>query len=236
MMDVLEISSVDSLHMKTWTENGIVARDIESGRAFSKIDFDDLESTDDSMGNQKNGIIINLKLKHKVSHTFLAIDRCCRRNGRKLSYDNFDNILRIPCNISATDFLNDYVERREPVMLMGCQEGWKAKNWTFGNLLGRYVSKWPFSYYHDETDNCFAGDLEGPKIYRLMKNKVNVKSFTHLSKSMRYQLDESQREYLKLDLLDEYNFPTPFPKDQFEELNVTSDQAYIMFSTPKQVT
>ena len=116
---------------------------------------------------------------------------------------------------------------------MGCQEGWKAKNWTFGNLLGRYVSKWPFSYYHDETDNCFAGDLEGPRIYHLMKEKVKIKSFTHLPKSKRDQLDESQREYLKLDLMDEYDFPTPFPKDQFEELNIPSDQAYIMFSTAK---
>ena len=215
--------------IKVWTENDIVARDVSSGCTFSKIDFDDLESAD----IKKDGLIINLKLKHKVRHTFLPIDRCCRRNGRKLSYNNFDNIMRIPCNLSANDFLHDYVESREPVILMGCQEGWKAKNWTFGNLLGRYVSKWPISYYHDETDNCFAGDLEGPKIYNLMKYKVNVKSVTQLPKSMRIQLDESQREYLKLDLLDEYDYPAPFPKDQFEELNIMVDQAYIMFSTSK---
>ena len=219
--------------MKTWTENGIVARDVESGRTFSKLDFDDLESADITIGNRKKGIVVNLELKNKVSHTFQPIDRCCKKNGRKLLYDNVDNIVRISCNISAKDFLHDYVERREPVLLLGCQEGWKAKHWTFGNLLGRYVSKWPFSYYHDETDNCFAGDLEGPKIYHLMKNKVNIKSFLHLPKSQRYQLDKSQREFLKLDLLNEYDFPTPFPKDQFEELNVTSDQAYIMFSTAK---
>ena len=64
-----------------------------------------------------------------------------------------------------------------------------------------------------------------------MKNKIFIKSMTHLPKSKKNKLDRNEREHLKLDLLDEYDYPSPFPKDQFDQLNITSDQAYFMFST-----
>lgn len=38
---------------------------------------------------------------------------------------------------------------------------------------------------------------------------------------------------LKLDLLEEYANPAPFPNDEFDELEIPSNQAYIMFSTSK---
>ena len=42
--------------------------------------------------------------------------------------------------------------------------------------------------------------------------------------------------HLKLDLLDEYQSPIPFPNDEFKELDIPNDQAYIMFSTAKTGT
>ena len=38
---------------------------------------------------------------------------------------------------------------------------------------------------------------------------------------------------MKLDLLDEYKTPPPFPKDEFKSLDIPTNQAYIMFSTAK---
>ena len=38
---------------------------------------------------------------------------------------------------------------------------------------------------------------------------------------------------LKLDLLEEYKTPPPFPKDEFKRLDIPTDQAYVMFSTAK---
>ena len=35
----------------------------------------------------------------------------------------------------------------------------------------------------------------------------------------------------KVDMLDEYAFPDPLPKDMFENIFVETDQAYIMLST-----
>ena len=52
-------------------------------------------------------------------------------------FDNIDNMERISCDISKDEFKRDYADRRRSVILLGCQEEWKAKNWTFGNLLSR---------------------------------------------------------------------------------------------------
>ena len=41
------------------------------------------------------------------------------------------------------------------------------------------------------------------------------------------------RSDLKLDLLDQYNYPDPFPNNKFDELKIPIDQAYVMFSTSK---
>ena len=43
--------------------------------------------------------------------------------------------------------------------------------------------------------------------------------------------ENRERKELKLDLLDEYEFPSPLPNDQFDELNIPNNQAYIMFSS-----
>ena len=43
--------------------------------------------------------------------------------------------------------------------------------------------------------------------------------------------ENRERKELKLDLLDEYDFPSPFPHDQFDKLDVPNNQAYVMFSS-----
>ena len=220
-----------TLSMSEWTDNGIVAKDMNDGKLYSKIDFNDLESIVASKTNQDSGLTFNLRLSEKIRHSFPPIDRCCRSNGKTIKFDGIDNMERINCNISPEVFQKEYVDKRKPVILTGCQEGWKAQNWTFGNLFGRYVSKWPLSYYHNEKEDCFAGNLSGPQIYHLMKNKTFVKSFTQLPKSKLAKFDRSKKEYYKLDLLDEYALPTPFPKDEFEKMNVENDQAYVMLSS-----
>ena len=53
---------------------------------------------------------------------------------------------------------------------------------------------------------------------------------------MKYSLLNRDLIGMKLDLLDEYTNPAPFPKDEFDELDIPSDQAYIMFSSSKTGT
>jgi hypothetical protein len=80
---------------------------------------------------------LKLKLDSKfIFHTWPTLDRCCKLHGKSVIYDGIDNIPRIPCDMSRGDFYKEYVGKREPVMLQGCQNDWKAKNWTMdGNCF-----------------------------------------------------------------------------------------------------
>ena len=103
-------------------------------KCYTLIDFADFEESD----NLNDSIVINLGMLNKVKHSFPTINRCCKSHGRKIEFDNIDNMKRISCDISKDEFKKDYADRRRSVILLGCQEDWKAKNWTFGNLLSRF--------------------------------------------------------------------------------------------------
>ena len=166
-------------------KNQITAQDSASGTTYSVIDFDDFQDSNDDT----HYVMINLNEIGSIHHTFPPIDRCCKANGRTIKYDNIDNVRRIDCNISKEEFKKEYIDKRKLVVLTGCQDEWKAKNWTFGDLLGRYVSKWPLTWYHTQEDDCYAGYLNGPTIFNMMKKKIKVKSMTQLRKSLRKSLD-----------------------------------------------
>ena len=42
---------------------------------------------------------------------------------------------RIPCDTDKEFFVKEYLERRKVVVLQGCIETWKAKNWTIEGLF-----------------------------------------------------------------------------------------------------
>ena len=71
-------------------------------RAYHAIDFSDI----DFKGDSASRIVLRLYVSRKlVKHTLPIIDRCCRLNGRKISYDGVDDIKRISCDISKEEFL-----------------------------------------------------------------------------------------------------------------------------------
>ena len=57
-----------------------------------------------------------------------------------------------------------------------------------------------------------------------------VRVFHQLNKSLKGW--HKNEKYLKLDLLEEYSYPEPLPKDIFGDLHADSDQAYVMLATP----
>ncbi len=48
------------------------------------------------------------------------------------------DFFRISWEINPDDFLENYMNKREPVILLGCQKNWPAQNWTFRNILDRF--------------------------------------------------------------------------------------------------
>ena len=54
-----------------------------------------------------------------ITHTFPEIDRCCKLNGRRVQFDGIDQIDRIDCDIPKEEFLENYIRKREPIMMTG---------------------------------------------------------------------------------------------------------------------
>mmetsp|Transcript_2873 Transcript_2873/g.5392 ORF Transcript_2873/g.5392 Transcript_2873/m.5392 type:complete len:340 (+) Transcript_2873:1376-2395(+) len=64
---------------------------------------------------------------------------CCRRKDDILhlqrDYEMFDKVERIPCDISHQDFQERFESKRKPVVLVGCDHGWKARDlWSAHNI------------------------------------------------------------------------------------------------------
>ena len=82
---------------------------------YSKIDFADIIFSNVS----DDTIILNLEHKSKIDHTFPIIDQCCKLNGRNITYDGIDNMERINCDMTQKEFTEEYVNKREAIMMAG---------------------------------------------------------------------------------------------------------------------
>ena len=221
------------LDMKKLTNMGIVAIQPLLGLGYTKIDFSDFIPSN----NSEDGIILNLKLSNMIDHTFPKVDRCCKTIGKNIDYDGIDNIKRIDCNISRKNFTNTYVNRREPIMVKGCQTEWKASNWTIENLLDRYEF-WP-TFHQNDVNSTWSGKtlLKSNKIKNLIESGHFVKIFPKLNKNIKGWTRNKETEVkLMLDLIDEYSVPYSMPEDEFYKYHVDTDQAYIGFATAETGT
>ena len=153
-----KINETSSKDLDKWTELGIVAVLQEQQLAFSQIDLIDIETSK----NTGDILILNLKLNKFIEHTFPEINRCCKLNGRKIKYDGIDNVKRINCHMPKKEFIEEYVNKREVVIMKGCQNEWPAKDWTFDNLLDRYgdtASLWVTEWHHSENKTRDSGRI-----------------------------------------------------------------------------
>ena len=82
---------------------------------YSKIDFADFIFSNES----DDTIMLNLEDSLKIDHTFPKIDRCCKLNGRNIIYDGIDNMERIKCDMTQKEFTEEYVNKREAIMMAG---------------------------------------------------------------------------------------------------------------------
>ena len=171
-----------------------------------------------------------------IDHTLPKIDRCCKLNGGEVKYDGIDNIQRIDCNISQKEFLEKYVNKREVVLMKGCQNEWKAKNWTIENLFDRYQS-----LKSNPWDSYFQKTVEGPihekhlntqSVKFAFDNGYLIKVFKKLQKDAKgWTEDKDEAKELMLDLFDDYSFPKPMPDDEFYNFHVDTNQAYLLLAT-----
>ena len=110
---------------------------------FANITFYENEST--------NFIVLKFRNTNpkKIYHSRKAVNRCCKKSNDENAifqeYSLFikDSIPRISCDTDKQFFFDNYIQKRVPVMMIGCQEGWPAKQWTFKGMF--HSKNLPFS-------------------------------------------------------------------------------------------
>ena len=87
-----------------------------------------------------------VKLDQDLFNAAVSFGTCCKRHDansdRIPTTDDIramDKLERISCDISREDFEKQYERKRRPVILVGCDENWPAKEqWTFKKLAKRF--------------------------------------------------------------------------------------------------
>merc|ERR1712151_363575 len=93
-----------------------------------------------------------------IEYNDLPYPVCCNEKEAPSIKDieAVDTFERISCNISREEFYEQYEKTRTPVMLVGCDEHWAAKErWTIDKLIPRFTntSKWRCELHdQDATD------------------------------------------------------------------------------------
>ena len=101
---------------------------------FSKLNLFAHEKL--SLQNNKLLLPIRNNQKGRIVQGNRSVDRCCKSAkpagfDSTLRFSGKDEIPRISCDIEKTIFFRDYIQKRKPVMLKGCQKKWPARKWTF---------------------------------------------------------------------------------------------------------
>ena len=106
----------------------------------NEFDFSDMQLNHDGIHKASDIIILRIRniTRDQVTHIIPVINRCCKSSGwnhvinqlnKELKFK--DSISRIPCNISKSFFLNDYVMKTNCVILSHCSDAWKERKWMF---------------------------------------------------------------------------------------------------------
>lgn len=85
---------------------------------------------------------------------------CCRRKDDIIhlqsDYEMFDKVERIPCEISHQDFQERYESKRKPVVLVGCDHEWQARDQWSAEKIASVVansSTWRARLQEDDEWN-----------------------------------------------------------------------------------
>ena len=150
-----------------------------------------------------------VKLDRDLFFAAVSFGTCCKRHDansdRIPTTDDIramDKLERISCDISREDFEKQYETKRRPVMLVGCDENWLARErWTFEELAERFDNNTRWRVELDIPGNDGETIREAVKWKHIVKWMSTGKRF--------YIFDELKSSHSKV-LLEDYTTPGPF--------------------------
>ena len=208
------------------------------------LDFIDL---DDFQHSEKKVTLLKLNntsrgRKINATNALDNINLCCpehkESNTEELLQTVNDTMPRIPCDISRDDFMNRYVKRREPVILVNCTKEWIAQTrWTVEKLLGEKHGKlhWENDFrIKDKTLQKFEkkSTLSGKFLSNILNLNGTVRVFDQIAR--RKHTEERMRGIVlntdKMHLFSDYDKPRPVPVDFYEKAGILTDYQWVIIS------
>ena len=143
------------------------------------------------------------------------VDFCCPDN-KKVKHEPSkvkSSIERIPCDITEGDFINSYVRKEIPVILVNCSDTWAASSsWTFDKFLtandGHEKWRTDYKYAHKSGKN---EHISGRKISDILLRNGTFRIFEILGRG-RAKTDTKNFYEYKTKMMQEYARPKPIPE------------------------
>ena len=188
------------------------------------VDYLDIDNL-----NKRNDKTTMVKIKNITQDTNIEaynpwndIDTCCpkhkKTNAKQITSLINDTMPRISCNISKEEFLNKYVRKREPVMLVNCtQEISNQPFWTFEKLLSEENGKLKWSSDFESSLGHFRKHKSSETVYgkflkKIIENNGTVRVFDELGRRKHTTARRNGifKDTDKMHLFNKYDLP-PFP-------------------------
>ena len=183
-----------------------------------------------------------LKIVARGSKAFSGINVCCPQSEH-LDFESVkggihDSLPRISCLMPREEFLNNYVKKQKPAILLNCSSDWPAQRyWTAENLFrhGDGQTTWNSDYvasYEPFQATTLRKKNPGKLLQSVIDNNGTVRVFDEISKrhdwQRRRQGDTSENEKMKL--LDDYSLPKALPEDMYAAAGIPTNYQWVIIT------
>ena len=221
-----------------------IKKDTKKGAKFPNENFIDVPEVTPS-----REVVIRLDKIPRIKCGLPKIDRCCKlRENQEIKFDGVDDFERASCDMSKAEFYDKFTRLRKPVLLLGCQKGWKSNDWTLENVLNRYDNSllWTLSFSlkgngsnnqsdksRNSTQRLISTYMTKDEIFKLLDSGTKVKIFEKLCNGECPFIDEDTEEWKqkRCGLLEDYEVPKPMGNDLIHSFHVETNQAYVILAS-----
>ena len=160
------------------------------------------------------------------------IDRCCPKhnavNTEKALNEVNDTVIRISCDIPTNDFLETYVRKRRPVMLVNCTKDWLAQSTlSLNSLMNEQIGPWRWqTNFKFQDQERQTGHLTGSDIRNILDGNGTVSIFDEIGKR-RHRFNKDNN---KTFLFNHYEKPSPLPQDYFDMSGILTNYQWIVIA------
>ena len=160
------------------------------------------------------------------------LDLCCPENREveEVREEVVDTLERVSCDMDSKEFLARFVTPKEPVVLVGCTEGWPAAgagaiSWTMESLLerkGEWRTDWIERRAGGLLEAWAAKDfLPGWRVSQILARNGTARVFHALARRSRGGEEP---------LFQDYTTPGPLPKDLYQAAGLGTDYQWLILS------